>query len=79
MNQLEINTSTLFSLVFANNTILSCSFFFFLIINLQFLIAAVTTQIFILTTEIALPTGIPTKEVKAGMKSYHIKLKWKLK
>ena len=42
---LEIKTSMLFNLDFANNTISSC-FFFFLIIDLYFLIPAVIAQIF---------------------------------
>ena len=37
---LEIKTSMPFNLDFANNTILSCFFFFFLIIDLYFLIPA---------------------------------------
>ena len=42
---LEIKTSLLFKLDFVNSTILSCFFFFFLIIHLYFLIPAVITQI----------------------------------
>ena len=38
---LKIKTSVLFNLDFANNTILSCFFLFFLIIELYFLIPAV--------------------------------------
>ena len=45
MKALEMKTSMLFNLVFAYNTIL-CFFFFFLIIDLYFLIPAVTAQIF---------------------------------
>ena len=43
----------LFNLHFANNTILSCFFFFFLVIDLYFLIAKVFTQIVNPTAEIA--------------------------
>ena len=43
---LEIKISTVFNLVFAINTILSCFFIFFLITDLYFLIAAVNVQIF---------------------------------
>ena len=50
-----------FNLDFANNTILSCFFFFFLFIGLYFLIPAIITQI---------PTGIPTKEAKAEMETH---------
>ena len=61
---LEIKTSMAFQLAFAKNTILSCSFFFFLITDLYFLIPAVITQIFIVAAELAIPTGIQIKEVK---------------
>ena len=55
----------LFNLDFANNTILSCVFFVFLIIDLYFLIPVVITQSFDLTAELVIPIGIPTKEAKA--------------
>ena len=42
----------LFTLDFANNTILSCFFFFFLIIDLYFLIPAAIVQNFNPITEI---------------------------
>ena len=48
----------LFNLDFANNTILSCFLFFFLIIDLRFLITAVI--ILNPTTELVIPIGIPT-------------------
>ena len=57
----------LFNLVFASNTVLSCFFFFFLINDLHFLIAAVIAQIFNAFAEHAIPIGIPTKEAKAEM------------
>ena len=43
---LEIKTSMLFNLDFADITILSCIFFFLLIIELYFLIPAAIAQIF---------------------------------
>ena len=43
---LEIHTSTLFNFDFADNTILLCFFFLFLIIDLYFLIPSVIAQIF---------------------------------
>ena len=52
--------------VFANNTIVSC-YFFFLIIDLHLLIPAICAQIFNPATELAMPTGIPTNEAKAEM------------
>ena len=42
-------TSIVFNLSFTSNAILSCFLFFFLIINLHFLISAVIAQIFHLT------------------------------
>ena len=54
-----IKTSMVFNLVFASNTILSCFFFFFLIIDLYILTPAVITEIFIAIAELAIPTGIP--------------------
>ena len=48
-----------------NNTILPCFFFFFLIIDLYFLIPAIIAQIFNPIAELAIPTGIPvTAEAK---------------
>ena len=44
---LKIKTSKLFNLDFDSNTILSCFFFFFLFIELYFLIPAVITKILI--------------------------------
>ena len=44
IKSLEIKTFMLFNLDFANNTFLSCLFFFFLIIDLYFLIAEVIVQ-----------------------------------
>ena len=62
----------LFNLDFASNTILSCFFFFFLIIDLYFLIPAVITQIFNPIVELAIPIGIPTKEAKAEMETHPV-------
>ena len=66
MKAVEIETS----IVFANNTILSCSFLFFLIIDLYFLILAVITQIFNPTAKVAIPTEIPSKTAKAKIETY---------
>ena len=62
-----MENSTLFNLDFANDNILSW-FFFFLIIDLYFLIQAFITQIFNTIAELAIPIGIPAKEAKAEMK-----------
>ena len=52
----------LFNLDFANNTILSCFFFFFLIIDLYFLIPAVIAQILI-AIEIAIKDAKGKNEI----------------
>ena len=44
IKSLEIKTTIVFDLVSASNTILSCFFFFFLIIDLRFLISAFITE-----------------------------------
>ena len=61
-----------FNLDFANNTILSCYFFFFLIIDLYFLIAAVITQIFNPIAELVILIGIPSKEVKTEIEKHEV-------
>ena len=65
MNRL---TSTVFNLSFPNNTILTCFFLFFLIIDLYLLIAAVTAQAFIPTAELVIQTGTQTNEANAELK-----------
>ena len=60
----------LFNLDFANNTILSCFFLFFLIIELYFLIAAVITRIFNIVAELVIAIGTPTIEAKAKMEKH---------
>ena len=62
----------LFNIDFANNTILSCSFFFFLIIYLYFLILAVIAQIFNPIAELVIPIGTTTKEAKAEMEKHPV-------
>ena len=62
----------LFNLDFPNNTILSWSFFFFLIIDLFFLIPAVFAQIFNPIAELVIPIGIPTNEAKAEMEIHPV-------
>ena len=52
-------------LVFANNTILSCFSFFFLTIDLYFLIPAVIVEIFNSIAELVIAIRIPSKEEKA--------------
>ena len=67
MKDLEIKTSMLFNFDFLKDSILSCFFFFFLIIDLYFLIPAVIAQSFNPIAELVIPKGIPTKEAKAEM------------
>ena len=62
----------LFNLAFANNTILSCIFFFLLIIDLYFLIPAAIAQIFNPITELVIPIGIPSKEPKAEIEIHPV-------
>ena len=62
----------LFNLDFASNNILSCFFFFFLIIDLYFLIPTVIAQIFNPIEELVIPVGIPTKEAKAEIETHPV-------
>ena len=64
---LEIKPSVVLNLVFTNNTISSC-FFFFKINCLYSLIPAIIARIFNYTAELIIPIGIVTKEVIAEMK-----------
>ena len=54
----------LFNLNFANNTILLCFLFIYLIINLYVFIPVVIAQIFSPITELVIPIRIPIKEAK---------------
>ena len=58
-------TSIALNLGFPSNTILSCFFLFFLMIDFHFLNPAVASQFFNPTTELRLPTGISTNETNA--------------
>ena len=62
----------LFNLVFASNTILSCFFFFSLIIDLYFLIPAAIAQIFNPIAELLIPIGIPSKEANGEIEIYSV-------
>ena len=74
MKFLEIKTSMLLNLDFANNTISSCFLFLFLIIHLYLQIPAVIVKIFNRIVELAIPIGIQSKEAKAEIE-IHQKLK----
>ena len=67
----------LLSLVLANNTILSCLVFFFVIIDLYSLISPVITQIFDPIVELVVPTGVSNKEAKS--KWNHIQYLYRIK
>ena len=72
---LEIKTSIVFKLVFANKTILLC---FLLIIDFYFLIPAVIAQNFIVISELAIPTGIPIKEAKTEIETHPVMVEAKI-
>ena len=69
---LEIKTSMLLNLVFANNAILLCFFFFFLMIDLYFLLLVAIAQIYNPIAELVIPTGIPSKESKAEIEIHPV-------
>ena len=69
----------LFNLYFANNALLSCFFFFFVIIDLYFLIAGVIAQIFNAIAELVMPIGIPSKEVKAEIEIHPVIVEAKIR
>ena len=62
----------LFHLDFASNTVRSCFFLFFLIIDLYFLIPAVIAQIFDPIAEFVISLGIPIKEEKAEIEIHPV-------
>ena len=76
---LEIKTSLLFNSDFGNNTILSCFFFYFWIIDLFFLIPAITVQIFNHVAGLVNPIGIPSKEAKAEIETHPIIVEAKIR
>ena len=76
---LEIHTSMIFNLGFANSTVLSRFFFFFLVIDLQFLIYAVIAQIFNPFVELVIPIGKPSKETNAESKIYPVIVEAKIR
>ena len=69
----------LLNLDFSNNTILACVFYFFLIIDLYFLIPEFIAQIFNPIAELVIPSRIPTKEEKAGMETHLVNIKAKIR
>ena len=61
-----------FDLDFANNTISSCFFLFFLFIKLYLFIPVVITQIFTPIAELAIPIEILTKKAKAEIETHPV-------
>ena len=61
-----------FILDFASNTISTCFFFFFLFIDLSFLIPAAIAQIVKLVAELVTPIGIPIKEARAELEIHPV-------
>ena len=62
----------LFSLDFSNNIVSSCLFFFFLIIDLYFIIPAFIVQIFNYIAHLLIPMGISIKEVKTEIETHPV-------
>ena len=59
-----------FNFAFANHTILSCFFLFFLIIDLYFFdFCSYYTHTFNPTTELVIPAGLPTNEANAEIET----------
>ena len=76
---MEIKTLNVFNLAFANSTILSCFFLFFLIIELYFSVPAVSVDIFNLTAELVIPIEIPTNEAKAEIETQPLTAETKIR
>ena len=76
---LEIRTSVVINLSCPNNTLLSCYFLFFFIIDLQFLIPAVVAQIFLPTVELVTLTGTQTSEVHAELETLSVTVEAKIR
>ena len=69
----------LFNLDLANNTILSCFFLIFLIIDLHFLIPAVIAQVFNPIADLVIPIGIPSKETKTEIEIHPVIVEAKIR
>ena len=72
INDSEIKTSTLFNLDFAKNAIWSCFFFFFLIIDLYFVIHAVIAQNLNPIAGLLICIERPNKEAKAEIEIHPV-------
>ena len=69
----------LFNLDFATNTVLLCLFFFFLIIDLHFLVPAAIAQIFNPIAKLVISVGITSEEAKAKYEIHPIIVEAKIK
>ena len=69
----------LYNLDFSNNAILSCSLFFFLIIELYFLIPPVIAKNFDPIEELVIPIGTPSKEAKAEIEKHQVIVEVKIR
>ena len=69
----------LFKLDFGENSILACFLFFFLIIDLYFLISAVIALIFNSIAELVIPIGIPIKEAKTEIEIHPVIVEAKIR
>ena len=69
---LEIKTSLVLNLVLANNIILQCFFFIFLIIDFYFLIFTIIMEILIFVAELVIPTGIPSKKARGEIETHPV-------
>ena len=78
-NILEIKTSMLSNLDFANNTVSSCFSFFFSIIDLCFLILAVIAQTLNQSPDLVVPIRITIKEAKAEMETHPVIVESKIR
>ena len=76
---LEIKIFLLFNLDFANITTSLCFFFFFLIIDLYFLIPGVIAQIYNSITDLEIPIGIPSKEGNAEIEMHLVAAETKIR
>ena len=70
----EIRTLMVFDLSFPNNTIFSCFFFFFTIIDLYLLISTVISQFVIPTAELVIPAGTQTNEANVEIEMQPLEL-----
>ena len=69
----------LLNLDFGNITFLLCFFFFFLIIDLHFLIPAAIAQIYDPIAELVISVGIPNNKAKAEIETHPVIVEAKIR